>query len=393
MGHFDVDSLVRLRHDLHAVPEVGLHLPATQARLLDALDGLGLGITLGRDLSSITAVLRGRATSDRERKVVLLRGDMDGLPLAEQSGEPFASTNSAMHACGHDLHMAGVVGAAQWLADHVEDLPGDVVFMFQPGEEGADGARRMIDEGVLEAAGRRPDMAFAIHVWASTFPSGTFVVRPGAIMAASDPLDVTVLGRGGHGSAPHRAADPVPAMAEMITALQVMLARHFDLFDPALITVGRVEAGQARNVIPDTAHFEATMRSFSPAARDRLWELVPRVLDGVAASHGVAVEHSMTRLYPVTSNHAGPTRLVEQAVTDLFGTERLVRPENPMSAAEDFSKVLLEVPGAFVLLGAAPVDVDPATAANNHSASVRYSDDVIGDAARLLAELAVRSLR
>ena len=250
----------------------------------------------------------------------------------------------------------------------------------------------MIDEGVLEAAGRRPDMAFAIHVWASTFPSGTFVVRPGAIMAASDPLDVTVLGRGGHGSAPHRAADPVPAMAEMITALQVMLARHFDLFDPALITVGRVEAGQARNVIPDTAHFEATMRSFSPAARDRLWELVPRVLDGVAASHGVAVEHSMTRLYPVTSNHAGPTRLVEQAVTDLFGTERLVRPENPMSAAEDFSKVLLEVPGAFVLLGAAPVDVDPATAANNHSASVRYSDDVIGDAARLLAELAVRSL-
>ncbi|GAA1390021.1 M20 family metallopeptidase [Luteococcus peritonei] len=386
------DTLVTLRRDLHQIPEVGLRLPRTQERVLAALAPLGLEIATGQELDSVVAVLRGRAPAEGERRVALLRGDMDALPVTERSGEDFASTNGAMHACGHDLHMAMLVGAAQRLARRVEELPGDVVFMFQPGEEGDDGARRMIEEGLLEAAGRRPDAAFALHVWASTFPTGSFATRPGTVMAASDPLDVVVHGRGGHGSAPHLAKDPVPVLAEIIGQIQVMLARRFDLFDPALVTVGHLGAGEARNVIPDTAWFEATMRTFSPEARERLFAHLAELLEGIGRAHGVEVEHTMTRLYPVTLNDAEQTAVAMTAVRELFGDDRLLELEHSMTASEDFSKVLEEVPGCFLLLGAAPAGLDPAQAPNNHSAEARYDESVLGDGADLLAELAVRTL-
>ena len=160
-------DLSTLRRDLHRIPEIGLDLPLTQQRLLGALDGLPLEITLGESLSSITAVLRGKGGREGERKAVLLRGDMDGLPVDEATGLDFASTNGAMHACGHDLHMSLLVGAARALCEQVDNLPGDVVFMFQPGEEGNDGAGHMIAEGVLDASGRRVDAAFAIHVFSA----------------------------------------------------------------------------------------------------------------------------------------------------------------------------------------------------------------------------------
>ena len=386
------DALTALRRDLHRIPEAGLRLPRTQARVLSALEPLGLEVSTGRQLDSVVAVLRGRAPADGERRVVLLRADMDALPIEELSGEDFASTNGAMHACGHDLHMAMLVGAAQLLAQQVDELPGDVVLMFQPGEEGDDGARLMLEEGVLEAAGRRPDAAFALHVWASTFARGSFATRPGTVMAASDPLDVTLVGRGGHGSAPHLAKDPVPAMAELITALQVLVARNFDLFDPALVTVGKVRAGQARNVIPDEAGFEATLRTFSPQARDRLFELLPPLAEGIAAAHGLQTRVLLERLYPVTVNDEAQTRLAMDAVRALFGADRLVELEHSMTASEDFSKVIEQVPGCFLLLGACHVDLDPAQAPNNHSQFARYDDGVLPDGARLLAEMARRTL-
>lgn len=199
-----LDELVALRRQIHRHPEVGLHLPRTQAAVLESLDGLPLEITTGRELSSVVAVLRGGAPRDdgtARRPVVLLRGDMDALPVSEDSGEEFASTTGTMHACGHDLHVAGLVGAARLLSAHRNELPGDVIFMFQPGEEGPGGARPMIEEGVLEAAGGPVDAAFGIHV-SGLYDRGVFLSKAGPAWAGSNVLQVTVHGRGGHASSP-----------------------------------------------------------------------------------------------------------------------------------------------------------------------------------------------
>jgi amidohydrolase len=197
-------EIAELRHAIHREPEIGLDLPKTQAKVLAALDGLPLEISTGRALSSVTAVLRGRGA--RRGPVVLLRGDMDALPVTEETGLPYASAvPGAMHACGHDLHTAMLAGAARLLSARQADLPGTVIFMFQPGEEGHAGARHMIDEGVLDAAGRRPAAAYALHVTSNKLPCGMFSTRPGPMLAAADQITVTVHGRGGHASQPHRA--------------------------------------------------------------------------------------------------------------------------------------------------------------------------------------------
>src|SRR6266536_2335651 len=240
-------ELAALRRRLHQIPEIGLHLPRTQETVLAALEPLPLEISTGTDLSSVTAVLRGA----RPGPVVLLRGDMDALPVTEDSGEEFASKRpGVMHACGHDLHTAGLVGAARLLCARRDELAGDVVFMFQPGEEGYDGAGHMISEGVLDAAGRPAVAAYGLHVLSSVLPRGVFASRPGSLMAASDGLFVRVLGAGGHGARPHGALDPVPAACEMVTALQTMITRRFDVFDPVVVTVGTFYVGTRRNIIP-----------------------------------------------------------------------------------------------------------------------------------------------
>ena len=270
------DDLADLRHRLHRRPEIGLRLPRTQDAVLSALDGLDLEISTGIDLSSVTAVLRGgSAAEDDACPVVLLRADMDALPVHEEVDLPFRSAvDGAMHACGHDVHMAMLVGAARVLAKQKHALPGDVVLMFQPGEEGFDGARKMIYEGVLEAAGRRPDAAFALHVISNMTDCGQVVSRVGPLMAASDGMFVTVRGMAGHGSSPHLSRDPVPATCEMVVALQTAINRQVDAFAPVVLTVGSLHAGTRRNIIPETATFEATVRTFDRgcAARSGIWQ-------------------------------------------------------------------------------------------------------------------------
>ncbi|MDO5093192.1 MAG: M20 family metallopeptidase [Propionibacteriaceae bacterium] len=386
------DELVALRRDLHQIPEVGLDLPQTQQRVQAALSGLPLEITLGKKLSSIVGVLRGTAPGHGERPVVLLRGDMDALPVIEKSGEPFAATNGNMHACGHDLHMALLVGAAKALCAARDRLAGDVIFQFQPGEEGVDGCRYMLEEGLLDVAGRRPDAAWAIHVWAALDPRGTFSTKPGAVMASSDVIQVRVVGRGGHGSAPHQAADPVPALAEMITATHAMVTRKFNIFDPVVVSVGRVQAGTIANVIPEDGFFDATFRTFSDEARTRLLALWPELLEGIARAHGVAVEYEVVEQYPVTVNDAVAADQVAEVVGELFGSDRHTRWTAPLAAAEDFSRILQAAPGCFIGLSACMPELDPATAPMNHSAYCRFDDSVLADGAALLAELAQRRL-
>jgi len=382
------DELAALRRDLHQIPEIGLHLPKTQERVLAALAPLPLEVTTGKGLSSVTAVLRG----GRPGPVVLLRGDMDALPVTEQTGEEFSSRHEGvMHACGHDLHTAGLVGAARLLAARREELAGDVVFMFQPGEEGFDGAAHMINEGVLEAAGRPVAAAYGLHVLSSTLPRGVFGARPGPLMAASAGLFVRVVGAGGHGSRPHSALDPIPAACEMVTALQTMVTRRMDVFDPVVVTVGSFHAGTRRNIIPDDATFEATVRSFTAAAAEQVREHAVRLCEHIAAAHGLQVEVQYEGEYPVTVNDATEYRFVAETAREVFGEERFTELAHPMTGAEDFSRVLERVPGAYVFLGACRTD-DPESAPTNHSPRAAFDDSVLPDAAALLAELAVRRL-
>ena len=386
-------EIVNLRHRIHEEPEIGLDLPATQEKVLAALDGLGLEVTVGKSCSSVTAVLRGGMPTRAERPVVLLRADMDALPVQETSGVAFASHNpGVMHACGHDLHVAMLAGAAQLLAARREELAGDVVFMFQPGEEGWDGASLMIEDGVLKAAGRPVDVAYGMHVYSSAIPHGTFATRPGVILSASDALSVTVRGVGGHGSAPHKAKDPVQAAAEMVTALQVMVTRQFDMFDPVVITVGHFTAGSKRNVIPETAYFEATVRTFSEESREKMSAILPQLLQGIATAHGVTAQVEYESEYPMTVTDVAETERVEKWVRELFGEQALVRMPNPLSGSEDFSRVLAKVPGTYVCLGAVPLGDDYRTAAFNHSGTAVFDDDVLADGTALYAELALRRL-
>ncbi|HET7531469.1 MAG TPA: M20 family metallopeptidase [Mycobacteriales bacterium] len=383
-------DLVQLRRTLHGIPELGLQLPRTQEAVLSALDGLPLEVATGESLTSVTAVLRGGASTGG--RTVLLRGDMDALPVTERSGEEFAATGDTMHACGHDLHTAMLVGAARLLSAHRDRLAGDVVFMFQPGEEGFDGAAHMIDEGVLGAAGGGVDAAFAIHVTSGLLPAGIFAARPGPLMSAADVLRVTVRGAGGHGSSPHRAKDPIPAACEMVTALQTFVTRRFDIFDPVVITIGAFHAGTVFNVIPDEATFEATVRSFSPEAHARVLAESVDVCRGIAAAHGLEVDAVAEELYPVTVNDGGQVAAVESMIGDVHGEGRYVTLPNPVAGSEDFSRVLDAVPGAMVFLGATPADRDPVTAPFNHSAEAAFDDAVLADGVAVYAEFAARTL-
>jgi hippurate hydrolase len=325
--------------------------------------------------------------------VVLLRGDMDALPVTEETGLPYASAvPGAMHACGHDLHTAMLAGAARLLCARREALAGNVIFMFQPGEEGYAGARHMIREGVLDAAGSRPVAAYALHVTSNRLPCGVFSTRPGPMLAAADQITVTVRGRGGHASTPHRAADPIPAACEIVLALQTMVTRKFDVFDPVVVTVGSFHAGTTDNVIPDEARFLATARSYSAESRSLLAELVPALVRDIAGAHGLTADAQYAAEYPVTVNDAAEAAFAASVIGEVFGPGRGETADFPITGAEDFSFVLEQVPGAFVMLGACPPDRDPETAPTNHSATAVFDDAALAEGAALYAELALRRL-
>ena len=388
-------DLVALRRRLHQVPEIGLHLPLTQQLVLDALVGLDLEVTTGTALSSVTAVLRGGAggRGGTSGPVVLLRGDMDALPVTEEVAVPYVSTHvGTMHACGHDLHVAALVGAARILHERRASLPGDVVLMFQPGEEGPGGAEPMLDEGLLDVAGRPVDAAYALHVSSSEYPLGQWFSRPGPVFAAADEVHVRVRGRGGHGSQPHRALDPVPGACEIVLALQTMVTRRFDVFDPVVVGVGRIAGGTKENIIPDAVEIDATVRSLSATARDRVQAEIEKVVRGVAAAHGLEVDIDHKLGYPVTVNDEGEHERARQAVTDLFGADRFSLMAEPQLGAEDMSFVLDRVPGAYLNISACP-DADFDAAPDNHSPRAAFDDSVLPDCAAWLAEMAVRRLR
>ncbi len=385
----DADRTIDLRRRLHRQPEIGLHLPQTQATVLDAFAGLPIEVTTGRTTSSVVGVLRGA----RPGPTYLLRGDMDALPVQEDTGLPFASeVPGAMHACGHDTHVAMLLGAARLLAERRDLLTGQVVFMVQPGEEGFHGARFMLEEGLLDVVREAPvSGAFALHI-SSTMASGTINVRPGPMMAAADQWRMVVRGRGGHASDPSAAADPIPVASEIVLALQSMVTRRVDVFDPAVVTVGHIEAGSANNVIPDSAFLEGTIRTLSAEQRAAVVASVQRVATHVAAAHEMTLEFEHIAGYPVTVNDAGVAAEVLDTAADLLGAPASRLMPAPLMGAEDFSYVLEEVPGAMAFLGACPPGLDPAAAPANHSNLVVFDEEPLPVGVALYARMALDAL-
>ncbi|WP_019813993.1 M20 metallopeptidase family protein [Saccharomonospora saliphila] len=380
---------VATRRRIHQHPEVGLDLPETQRAVLDALDGLPLEIDLGTTTTSVTAVLRGAEPGP----AVLLRADMDALPMPEDTGLEFASeVDGVMHACGHDTHVAMLASAARLLAAHAGELAGSVVFMFQPGEEGHHGARHMIHEGVLDAAGTRVRHAFALHTYAN-LPTGVVATRSGPVLASADTFSVRVIGAGGHGSMPHNAVDPVPAAAEMVTALNTMVTRKVNVFDPAVVTTTRIAAGTADNVIPETAELLGTIRTLSDETRALLRAEVPKLCENIGAAHGCRVVADVEPGFPVTHTDPERTERVLDLAAEVLGAEHAVRMPDPVMGAEDFSYVLQRVPGSFAFLGACPPGEDPGRAAPNHSNRVRYDEDALDYGVALYAAYALDALR
>ena len=375
---------VELRRRIHRHPEIGLTLPRTQAAVLEALDGLGLEMHTGQRTTSVVA----RLTGGKPGPTILLRADMDALPLRENTGLPFASeVDGAMHACGHDAHVAMLVGAARVLSRRRGELAGGVLFMFQPGEEGYHGARVMLEEGLLDGAGA-PTGAFALHV-THRQEAGAITTRPGPMLASGDTIQITVWGKGGHASAPHDCLDPIPIACEIVQAFQTLVTRRVNVFDPAVITIGKIEAGTTRNVIPETAHLLGTVRTVSEVTRERVLEGVRRVADGIATAHGAEAAVELIRGYPVTSNDAGFAEFVLDTAREVLGAGRVTPMRHPVMGSEDFSYVLQRVPGAMANLGTRPEsgDVYP-----NHSNRMLLNEAALASGIALHVAVALRFL-
>ncbi len=377
-----------IRRELHQIPEFGLHLPNTLARVLESIHGLG-EITLGKSITSAVLHIKG----GQPGPTVLLRADMDALAVVEDTGLDFASTNGFMHACGHDLHMAMGIGAAHLIATHKDELKGDVIIWFQPGEEGHGGADVMLEEDMHLVSGQMPIAAYGIHVF-SSYPKGMFGSRVGALMAAAGGMTVTFKGAGGHGSMPWLSKDPISPMAEAISSLQTMVNKRFSAFDPVVINVGWVKAGDdhTENVIPEFASFGATIRTFSVENTEMVKQYATELLEGIAKAHGLEVEINFLPSTKVLMNDAHAISRVEHVIEDAFGPGRYWSMPDPIAGGEDFASVVDLIPGAFVFMGACPDGADPSKASTNHSNKAVFDDSILADGAALLASLAFDAL-
>jgi amidohydrolase len=375
------ERLVAIRRGIHVNPELGLETPETQRAVVAELERIGMrDIKLGRRCSSVVADIDGEGAGAAGR-CVALRADMDALPMRERSGVPFASAiDGRMHACGHDGHVAMLLGAAEILWARRREFAGRVRLLFQPGEEGYGGARAMIEDRALEGVQR----AFAIHLDPSDRPH-TVAYRPGTMLAAFDNFSAVFRGAGGHASTPHGARDPIPAIGPFVDGLSHVAARETDPDDRVVFSVTFVRAGTTDNVIPSEAVCAGTIRTLSVPARASAREKLRRVAEGVAASRGLEVALELVEGYPPTVNHAEMLPLIEQSAQDLDVRTRVM--PSPFMGAEDFSYILDAVPGAMVFLGCRTQGGGPL-----HSDVMKLDEDVLVTGAALHATVALRLL-
>ncbi len=346
-------AAVALRRRIHARPELGLQLPLTTAAVLDALHGLEVEVASGPSTSGLVVSLHGTAPGTQSGRTILLRGDMDALPMPEETGLDYASEFAGrMHACGHDAHTAMLVQAVHLLHRHRDKLAGTIKFMFQPGEEGHAGARLMLEDGLIDRD-QKPDGAFALHI-APHIKAGAVLGKPGPMLASADTWSITVTGRGGHASMPHHAVDPIPVAFEIGLALHTMVTRRIDVFDPVVLTCGKVTAGTTNNVIPERVEMVGTLRATSETAREQAQEGIRRIAANIAAAHLCEAAIEIRRGYPVTVNDAGFVAFARGVATELLGADSYIDPPAPIMGAEDFSYVLQRIPGCMMFLGVMP---------------------------------------
>jgi amidohydrolase len=379
-------QLTSLRRAIHAEPELGLHTPLTRAKIRAALADLPLDWREGPSTTGLVATLKGGAAGTRS---VLLRGDMDALPMPEETGLDYASTiPGRMHACGHDAHVAMLAGAARLLCARRDSLQGEVRFMFQPGEEGYHGARFMLDDGLLDPL---PKAAFALHVMPNA-KHGLIAGRAGALLAATDQLDIVIEGRGGHASMPHQTRDPLPVACEIVNAIQALVTRQFDVFDPVVATITQITAGSAYNVIADSAALCGTLRTLSARNRAALAEGIEQLAMGIAAAHGMGARVTVTEGFPVTLCDPRAVEFGAATVAELFGADDWKTLPNPIMGGEDFSYVLEKVPGAMFFIGVAHEGDDWSQCCGIHSTRMMLDESVLPRGAALLAGLGERFL-
>jgi amidohydrolase len=377
-------DVVADRREIHRHPELKFQEHVTAELVANRLRGLGVEVKTGVGETGVVGLLRG----GRPGKTVLLRADMDALPIEEQSDVDYRSQNpGVMHACGHDGHTAMLLGVARLLSEIRDQIPGCVKLMFQPGEEGGAGALRMIEQGLLEDP--PVDAAFALHVDALHY-AGEVALRTGPTMAAVDDFIITVRGKGGHAARPHLAVDPVVIAAHVVTALQTIVSREVDPNDQAVVTVGSVVSGTTFNVIPDVATIKGTIRTYSPDLRKSIAERIRELASAVAGGMRATAEMEYFPGYPPLVNHESGIELVRGAVTDLLGLTAIV-PKEQVMGAEDFAYVLELVPdGAMFHLGVR--DRSWAEPRPIHSSSFDMNEDALPLGVAALAATALRFL-
>jgi len=379
-------ATIALRRAIHADPELGLECHRTSAKLKAALGGLPLTIRDSKATSGFIARLDG----SKPGRTVLLRGDMDALPIHEETGLDFASQAPGhMHACGHDTHSAMLAGAARILSARREQIAGTILFMFQPGEEGMAGARHMIEEGLLDDP--TPEAAFAMHIFPNV-PGGVVACRDGALLAATDLLTATVRGKGGHAAMPHDARDPIPVACEIVLALQSYIARRTTFTDPAILSITQFNAGSAHNIIPDEVDIVGTLRTLSEKSRIEARTAFERITTKVAEAHALTAESNAEPGYPATINDPRAVAIVRACATELFGEGAYHTIPAPIMGGEDFAFVLEKIPGAMAILGVAPPGGDPFARPPIHNSKMLVDESVLARGVALHCAFATRFL-
>ena len=372
------DDVVLIRRDLHMHPELGFREHRTAGIVSDRLRRLGYDVHEGIGTTGVVGVLRGT----RPGRTIMLRADMDALPILEERDHSYRSqADGCMHACGHDGHVAILLGAAAIIADRKDELAGTICLVFQPAEEGLAGARSMIDDGLFERF--TIERAYGLHL-SSKYPTGVLGFREGPMYASSDSIEIDVLGIGGHGSAPHDTIDPIYAASNFVTSLQQVVSRQIDPLEPAVVTIGSIHAGTTHNVIPRTCRMLGTVRAFSDEVRSAMPERIERVLRACCEASGASYEFEYIWRYPVTSNDGAQTQYAK-ALAQATAGEAMVVDATQLMGAEDFSFYAERVPACFYTLGSRG---DENTGYPHHSSLFDIDERALPNGVAMMAALA-----
>lgn len=379
-------QLVAWRRDFHQHPELGFQEVRTAGIVADHLRGLGMEVTTGIGKTGVVALLEGDHV-DADAPTVMLRFDMDALPIHEQTGLPFASQNpGVMHACGHDGHTAIGMGVATLLAQHRQMLPGRVMLLFQPAEETTRGARAMLADGVFNAI--KPQASFGLHLW-SRLPLNQVVAQPGPLWASAGRFTITIEGQGGHGAAPHETVDATVVASHVVVALQTIVARNINPAQPAVVTVGAFHSGDAWNIISARATLVGTVRSFDQTVHDQLMQRIAEIAQGVCAAFGATCVVEAPDQTPVTVNSEAGAHLMQRVAEAVVGRAQVAQIE-PMMVGEDMAEFLNQAPGCYILVGAS--DPTGPLHSPHHSPTFDFDERMLPTGVALLAGAAVAYL-